>query len=245
MECIPAIDLRQGRVVRLTQGDFQRVSTCDCEPLALARRYAAAGARRLHVVDLDGAAGEGSNLEVIRELCAVRELSVQAGGGVRDERGLETLFEAGVSAVVVGSLAVREKERVMRWLQTRGGERIVLALDVRPDGQAAPEVLTDAWRNAGGITLWDLVRQHRDAGLRKVLCTDAGRDGLLAGPNLPLYRECLQRFPELEWQASGGIGDVNDVDELAAAGVPVAVVGRALLEGRVGLQIFAAARSAA
>lgn len=244
MECIPAIDLRRGCVVRLKQGDFTRVSAYQEEPVALASRYASAGARRLHVVDLDGAAGEGSNLEVIRRLCAIPGLAIQVGGGVRDDAGLAALFEAGAAAIIVGSLAARDTEHVRDWLMRYGGERIVLAFDVRPDDEGVPEVLTQAWRERGGISLWELVTRYRDAGLRKVLCTDVNHDGLLGGPNLALYHECLQRFPELEWQASGGVGGIEDLAALDATGLPAVIVGRALLEGRVNLETLRAYRCA-
>ena len=233
MECIPAIDLSQGRVVRLAQGDFARRSDYAVEPAALAERYADAGARRLHVVDLDGAAGDGGNRNLVRRLCAIRGLEIQVGGGVRDEDTLAALFAAGAAAVVIGSLAVRDAARVRTWLARFGGERLVLAFDVQMDDDGIPEVRTDAWRRSSGLSLWELVQRYRDAGLRKLLCTDVSRDGLLQGPNLELYKECLGRFPEFEWQASGGVGGPKDLSALAEAGVPAAIVGRALLEGRV------------
>jgi len=238
MECIPSIDLRRGGVVRLKQGDFARVSEYSHEPVALAQSYAAAGAKRLHVVDLDSAAGEGTNLEVIRRLCAGADLKVQVGGGVRDEAGLHALLDAGAAAVVIGSLAVRDPDKVRGWLKLHGGERIVLAFDVRPDAASSPEVLTNAWRDAGGLSLWELVPRYLDAGLKKVLCTDVTRDGLLDGPNITLYKECLRRFPALEWQASGGVSGIGDVAALAGAGLPAIIIGRALLEGRVEPEIL-------
>jgi phosphoribosylformimino-5-aminoimidazole carboxamide ribotide isomerase len=245
MECIPSIDLSAARVVRLQQGDFARVSEYAVSPLDLARDYAAAGARRLHVVDLDAACNRGSNRDLLPGLCRVPGLNVQVGGGVRSASDLTTAFESGAAAVVVGSLAVRDVPRVRNWLGEYGGERIVLALDVRLDGDGVPQVLTDAWRESGGASLWEILDRYRDAGLRKVLCTDASRDGLLAGPNLELYRECLERFPGLEWQASGGVAGAGDLTALAAAGVSAAVVGRALLEGRMDPGVLGTYRGAA
>lgn len=245
MQCIPSIDLRRGRVVRLQQGDLGRLTDYEVDPLALAERYAAAGARRLHVVDLDGAAGEGDNLGVIRRLCSVPGLEVQAGGGVRDAAMLAAFFAAGVSAAVVGSLAAKDPLQVRDWLRLHGGRHLVLAFDVSPAADGDWDVRTDAWRLSAGAGLWGLLELYADAGLQTVLCTDVDRDGLLQGPNLGLYRECLARFPRLEWQASGGVSGPADLAALSALGIPTAILGRALLEGRVADQVLGEYRGAA
>lgn len=245
MQCIPSIDLRRGRVVRLQQGDLARLRDYDLDPVVLAGRYAAAGARRLHVVDLDGAAGEGENHAVIRRLCAVSGLEVQAGGGVRDAAGLEAFFACGAAAVVVGSVAAKDPALVRSWLRLHGGQRLVLALDVSPAAGGAWDVRADAWRRSAGVSLWGLLERYADAGLQTVLCTDVSRDGLLQGPNLDLYRACLARFPRLGWQASGGVSGPADLAALAALGVPAAILGRALLEGRVAHEVLGEYRGAA
>ncbi len=231
-DIIPAIDLRAGRVVRLFQGDYARQTDYAVTPQQLAESHHRAGARWLHVVDLDGAReGTQANLAVIADL-AGRGLQVQAGGGIRDETGLRRLFDAGVARAVVGSLAVREPERIVEWLRRYGPERIVLALDVR--------WRTGAWRLASAgwtadetASLDTLGPRYLTAGARHVLCTDIDRDGTLAGPNVALYAHLREAFPAWQVQASGGVRDLDDVRAVRAAGSAGVVLGRALLEGRL------------
>jgi phosphoribosylformimino-5-aminoimidazole carboxamide ribotide isomerase len=236
MEIIPAIDLRGGRVVRLAQGDYGRETRYDRDPLALAQRYEAEGARRLHLVDLDGARdGRFENLRVIESIAAATRLRVQSGGGIRDEAALARIFDAGVARAVIGSLAVREPDTVKAWLGRHGGERIVLALDVRGQG-GAWEIVQHGWVEGSGVSLHAAIESFRGAGLRQVLCTDIARDGMLGGPNLDLYRDLGRRAPWLRVQASGGVGSLIDLARLKDAGVSAVIVGKALLEGRFTLE---------
>jgi phosphoribosylformimino-5-aminoimidazole carboxamide ribotide isomerase len=232
---IPAIDLRGGRVVRLLQGDYARQTDYDLDPLALARRYAEAGATWLHVVDLDGARdGTLANLRVIESLTRVG-LSLQAGGGVRDEAAAERLFGAGVARVVVGSLAMREPQRVIGWLHHRGGERIVIALDTRwRDG--AWRLCSAGWATEETATLEELAPRYAVAGLRHLLATDIDRDGTLLGPNLDLYAYLRRIAPALAVQVSGGVRNLDDVRAARDGGAGAVILGRALLEGRFTLQ---------
>lgn len=235
MQLIPAIDLLEGGVVRLLKGDFATRTSYAREPVALAESFREAGARLLHVVDLNAARGDaGNNRNLVQQLAGVKGLRVQCGGGVRTEEDVIALLEAGASRVVIGSRAVRDPERVLAWLRIFGPEPVVLALDVRMN-RDAPELLTQGWQEASGVVLWPLLERYVQNGLRHLLCTDINCDGTLLGPNVGLYREILRRYPELALQASGGIGDMNDVEELAIASIPSAIVGRALLEGRVPL----------
>lgn len=234
MELIPAIDLRGGRVVRLFQGNFDAETRYELTPGELLGRYAAAGAGRVHVVDLDGARdGSPGNRPLVEALAARGAPRIQSGGGLRSEDALRSLFAAGVERAVVGSLAVTEPERVLGWFGEFGAERIVLALDVRLDAEGVPTVATHGWREQSALTLWQALAPYLSAGLRHVLCTDVGRDGALAGPNLDLYREAVARFPGVAWQASGGIRAARDLHDLAATGVAAAVSGKALIEGRI------------
>ena len=231
-DLLPAIDVRDGRTVRLRQGDYARETRYDDAPLALAARYADAGARWLHLVDLDAARAGGYTLAtLLARIVADTRLQVQTGGGVRCEGDVATLFDAGAARVVVGSLAVREPERVAGWLHRFGPERITIALDVRQDRAGRWQLPTAGWTETSDSALAPLLRRYADAGLRHLLCTDIARDGMLAGPNLELYAQLRQVAPQVRLQASGGIRDVADIAAARTAGCAAGVLGRALLEG--------------
>jgi phosphoribosylformimino-5-aminoimidazole carboxamide ribotide isomerase len=230
-DVIPAIDLRGGHVVRLRQGDYARQTTYASDPRALARRYADAGARWLHLVDLDGArSGQLDNLGVIAAIAA-DGMAIQAGGGVREEADLQRLFDAGVQRVVVGSVAMRDPARVADWLARYGAERLTLALDTRhADGRW---VLPSAgWTEVEACTLDELAPWYAARGARQLLCTDIDRDGMLAGFNLDLYRHLAASVPQLAVQASGGVRSLEDIRAARDAGAKAVILGRALLEGR-------------
>ena len=233
---IPAIDVRGGRVVRLCQGDFAQQTTYEPSPIATARRFEAAGARWLHLVDLDAAREGRYTLHAL--LSAIRtttRLSVQTGGGVRTAADVERLLRLGAARVVVGTAAVREPDVVMRWLHTYGPERLTLALDVREDDAGQWCLPVAGWTCASNASLDGLLQRFADAGLRHVLCTDIRRDGMLEGFNLPLYARLAQRWPQLRFQASGGVRDARDVAAARDAGASAAILGRALLDGRLAL----------
>jgi phosphoribosylformimino-5-aminoimidazole carboxamide ribotide isomerase len=237
MQVIPAIDLLGGRCVRLYQGDFGKVTEYDHDPVALARSYAAAGARRLHLVDLDGARdGEPRHLTVLRDIAALPGVAVQVGGGVRTQGAAERLFEAGVDRVVVGSVAIREPATVFGWMRALGAQRFVLGLDVALDEAGTPRALTHGWQQASGRSLWELMEAYLSEGAQHFLCTDISRDGTLTGPNLALYAECTRRFPAARVIASGGLGSAADLLPLTATGVAAVVAGKALLDGRLTLE---------
>ena len=233
-DVIPAIDLRSGQVVRLKQGDYAQQTTYAADPHALAQRYADAGARWLHLVDLDGArSGQLDNLAVIRSIAA-NGMRVQAGGGVRDEVDLQRLFDAGVQRVVLGSVAIRNPELVAGWLGKYGADRLTLALDTRCiNGRwILPSV---GWTEIGTRTLDELAPWYAGRGARHLLCTDIDRDGMLAGPNLALYRHLAAIAPALAVQASGGVRSLDDIRDARIAGASGVILGRGLLEGCFGL----------
>jgi phosphoribosylformimino-5-aminoimidazole carboxamide ribotide isomerase len=233
MLLIPAIDLRGGRCVRLHQGNFDAETRYDVEPRELLDRYRALGAGWVHVVDLDGArAGTQANRATILALAAQNGVKLQVGGGVRDAAAVEGLLDGGVSRVVVGSAAVSQPALVLQWLKRFGADAIVLAFDVRLAQDGIPHCAIHGWRDATGLPLWEALERYRAAGLRHVLCTDIARDGALSGPNLALYKEGARRYPQMRWQASGGVRDVLDLQGLAATGAAAAISGRALLEKR-------------
>jgi phosphoribosylformimino-5-aminoimidazole carboxamide ribotide isomerase len=234
MLLIPSIDLRGGRCVRLVQGCFEKETDYDIHPATLLRRYKSLGAVWLHIVDLDGARdGTPVNGSMIANLARHQGVQLQVGGGVRSAAVIETLFAAGVARVVIGSLAVRRPGEVLTWLKCFGAERICLAFDVRLDSGGTPFVYTHGWTRNSALPLWEALEPYPGAVLKHVLCTDISRDGTLEGPNIDLYRAALTRFPDLAWQASGGIRRAADLRALAELGVSAAVSGKALLENRI------------
>lgn len=236
MQLIPAIDLRGGRVVRLEQGDYARETRYEDDPLALAQRYATAGASLIHVVDLDSARGGGeANLAIIERLCSELDIDIQTGGGVRSREDFQRRIDAGAARVVIGSLCVRDPETVIEWLGGPDRERIVAGLDVAQgmDGDWVPRAA--GWTEEGTVEMFTLLDRLVHAGLKHLLCTDIERDGMFAGPSLALYRSICERFPGMAVQASGGIGSGEDLVEVAQTGVAGCIVGRGLLEGRVSL----------
>lgn len=234
MELVPAIDLRGGQVVRLFQGDFAAETRYALTPEELYARYVQAGARRVHIVDLDGARdGQAGNRPVVVALVALGRLRVQSGGGLRSARSVQDLLATGVERAVIGSVAATAPTEVLDWFGEFGADRLVLALDIRIDPAGEPRVAIHGWREQSAILLWDLIDHYAAVGLRHVLCTDVSRDGALAGPNLDLYREAVTRFPAVAWQASGGVRDATDLRALAATGVAAAISGKALIEGRI------------
>lgn len=228
---LPAIDLRAGRVVRLKQGDYAQQTTYDVDPRAQALGYAQAGAQWLHLVDLDGARGGSlENLAVI-EAIARDGMHIQAGGGVRGEADVQRLFDAGVSRVVLGSLAIREPETVAGWLASHGAARFTLALDTR-SLHGVWALPSDGWTAVEARTLDELAPWYATRGAKHLLCTDIDRDGMLAGFNLDLYRHLAETVPSLAVQASGGVRSLDDICAAREAGAAGVILGRALLEGR-------------
>lgn len=230
---IPALDLIEGKVVRLHQGDYGQQRDYGTDPLPRLQDYQAQGAQVLHLVDLTGAKDPAKRqIPLLKTLLAGVNVPVQVGGGVRTESDVEALLNAGASRVVIGSTAVKSPEVVEQWFSHFGPEKLVLALDVRIDPQGNKQVAVSGWQETSGVTLEQLVERFTPLGLAHVLCTDISRDGTLAGSNVALYQEICARFPQVAFQASGGIGDLNDIAALRGSGVKGVIVGRALLEGK-------------
>ncbi len=228
-----ALDLIDGTVVRLHQGDYGKQRDYGNDPLPRLQDYAAQGAEVLHLVDLTGAKDPAKRqIPLIKTLVAGVNVPVQVGGGVRSEEDVAALLEAGVARVVVGSTAVKSPEMVKGWFERFGADALVLALDVRIDEQGNKQVAVSGWQENSGVSLEQLVETYLPVGLKHVLCTDISRDGTLAGSNVSLYEEVCARYPQVAFQSSGGIGDINDVAALRGTGVRGVIVGRALLEGK-------------
>lgn len=229
---IPAIDLLDGRCVRLLRGDFDNCKVYDLDAGRLAADYAAQGAEWLHVVDLAASRdGPKADTRPLLELLRSAPQSVQTGGGVRVEADVRLRLDSGASRVVAGSICVTEPDRFSAWLETFGAERLVAALDVRNDEDGLPRPRTHGWTRGGSRTLWELLDYYSERGLRHLLCTDIGRDGAMTGPNVELYSEISGRYPDLEVQASGGVSGLRDLGRLAGTGAAAAITGKALLEG--------------
>ena len=230
----PAIDVRDGRIVRLAQGDYAQETRYGDDPLSLAREYAAQGAQWLHLVDLDAArAGGYTLLELVRGITASTSLREQTGGGVRSRDDVARILDAGAARVVVGSLAVREPDEVANWIDAFGSEHVTVALDTRQDRAGVWRLPVHGWTETTAGTLQDMARRYAAHGLRHLLCTDITRDGMMTGPNLDLYRLLSDAVPSLELQASGGVRDLDDVLRAQAQGCAGIVLGRSLLEGKL------------
>ncbi|MDH4126848.1 MAG: 1-(5-phosphoribosyl)-5-[(5-phosphoribosylamino)methylideneamino]imidazole-4-carboxamide isomerase [Gammaproteobacteria bacterium] len=241
MNIIPAIDLQDGKCVRLLRGDFAQTTEYSSHPTEIARQFASLAVTTLHLVDLDGArSGEQRNRDIVAAIAAESLLELQLGGGIRDEATLAGWFDIGVQRCVIGSLAMTEPDAVKAWLNQYGRDRIVLALDIRFGRQNEPLVTTHGWTRDSDTTLFECIDDFLDAGLKHVLCTDVGRDGAMTGPNFDLYQDLMTRYPQLLVQASGGVRHIEDLEQLRRLRVPAAISGRALLDGRISAEEIAA-----
>ena len=230
---IPAIDLIDGKVVRLYQGDYAKTTEYQLDPVDVVKDYASQGATLLHIVDLTGAKDPSKRqLPLIKKMAATGLMSFQAGGGVRSKEDVTGLLNAGVSRVVIGSLAVSEQDLVAAWFTEFGADKIVLALDINIDENGNKFVATHGWQQNSGVSIDTLIAHYAKVGLTHVLCTDISKDGTLQGANNQLYQELVTQYPDIQWQASGGIGSLNDIDTLKPSQVSGVILGRALLEGK-------------
>lgn len=234
---IPAIDLIEGKVVRLYQGDYAQSTEYQLDPVEVVKDYASQGAEMLHIVDLTGAKDPSKRqIPLIKSMVATGLMAFQAGGGVRTKQDLVDLFNAGVSKVVIGSLAVSEQALVAQWFEEFGADKIVLALDINIDENGNKFVATHGWQQDSGVSIDALIAHYSKVGLVHVLCTDISKDGTLNGANNSLYQELVAQYPKIIWQASGGIGSLNDIEALKPTKVQNVILGRALLEGKFTLK---------
>lgn len=229
IELIPAIDIIEGKCVRLTQGDYTRKKVYNEDPIAQAQEFEQLGFKRLHLVDLDGAKFRHIvNDAVLRAITARTRLVVDFGGGIKTDDDIAKAFDAGASMVTAGSIAVTQPELFMKWVQRYGAERMILGADVRNGN-----VSIHGWKEDSSEKLIPFLNKYVKAGVKNVLCTEISRDGTLQGPATELYKQILQQYPELYLIASGGISCNQDITELEQAGVPAVVFGKAWYEGRI------------
>ncbi|TVL21196.1 1-(5-phosphoribosyl)-5-((5-phosphoribosylamino)methylideneamino)imidazole-4-carboxamide isomerase [Shewanella xiamenensis] len=227
---IPAIDLIDSKVVRLYQGDYGQQTTFDLSPLAQLQSYQDQGANWLHIVDLTGAKEPAKRqTTLIAKLTAGLSANIQVGGGIRTEEQVAELLSLGVKRVVIGSLAVKEPELVKGWFNKFGSEAICLALDVNINQSGEKIVAVSGWQSGGGKSLESIVEDFSQVGLKHALVTDISRDGTLTGANTALYRELSSRYPDIVWQASGGIATLEDVAAVRDSGAAGIIIGKALL----------------
>lgn len=232
MRIIPAIDLKDGKCVRLLKGDFDKTTEYSANPAEIGTRFSALDVEDLHIVDLDGArTGTQCNHGIVSEIARATGLEVQLGGGIRSREDVAAWLSNGVTRCVIGSVAIKEPKTVSAWLKEFGSDAIVLALDVKLDSNGIPMLTTQGWTEDSDSSLWECLDSYQDAGVRHVLCTDVARDGAMSGPNFQLYVEILLRYPELQLQASGGVRNIDDLELLREIGTPAAITGRALLDG--------------
>lgn len=232
IELIPAIDIIDGKCVRLTKGDYGQKKVYNDDPVAQAKEFEKLGMKRLHVVDLDGAkAKHVVNVDVLRGITAATGLKVDFGGGIKSDDDIEKAFAAGASLVTIGSIAVSQPDTFMRWLDRYGADKVILGADVR-NGL----VSINGWKEDTSEKLLPFLARCVKAGVKNVLCTEISRDGTLSGPSTDLYREVMEAFPGIHLIASGGVGRNEDIIELDEAGIPAVVFGKAWYEGKINLE---------
>ena len=229
---IPAIDLIDGKCVRLTKGDYSQKKQYEASPLDMALRYQDIGIRRLHLVDLDGAKSSSPrNLHVLEEIATRTSLDIEWGGGIKNDEALRDAFNAGAHHLIIGSVAVSRPELFARWLEQYGGDRLILGADVN-DGRVA----INGWMDQSEQTIESLIDHFRPYGLREVICTDIAKDGMLQGPSFDLYARLQAAYPELDIIVSGGISAMDDIYRLNEMNLRHVIVGKAIYEGRISLE---------
>ncbi len=232
MHIIPAIDLIDGKCVRLTQGDYNQKTIYNEDPLAVAREFEAAGLQRLHVVDLDGARGGGIvNHKVLERIAGGTSLHIDWGGGMKSDEDLRIAFESGAAQVTGGTIAVKQPEVFLGWLKRFGAEKIILGTDVHGD-----KIAVSGWEEASDRELFEFLAEYVAKGVRYTICTDVSKDGLLQGTARELYARIRREQPGVQLIASGGVTDTSDLDALQAIDCFGVIVGKAIYEGRISLE---------
>ena len=232
IEIIPAIDIIEGRCVRLSQGDYARSKVYDASPVDMAKRYADCGVRRIHVVDLDGAKSSSpKNLKTLERMAVGASVEIEWGGGIKSEESLRALFDYGATYAIVGSVAARTPELFAEWLDVFGAERMVLGADVR-DGK----VSVNGWQEDLGVTIEQLIDGSVPHGLSQVICTDITKDGMLEGPSFELYTNLQSHYPNVDFTVSGGISSMADIERLSELQLRKVIVGKAIYENRITLK---------
>lgn len=231
MQIIPAIDIIDGKCVRLTQGDYGQKTIYNENPLEVAKEFEASGLKRLHLVDLDGAkAGAVQNWKVVESIASNTSLIIDFGGGIKKEKDLQLVFESGAAMATIGSLAVKDGDTFSQWIQKYGTDKFLLGADVKDE-----KIAIGGWLETTEIDIYDFIKQYIDKGIKQVFCTDVSKDGKLEGPSMELYQNIITKFPLLHFIASGGVSSIKDLEDLKKIGCSGVIVGKAIYEGRINL----------
>ncbi|CAN5517587.1 1-(5-phosphoribosyl)-5-[(5-phosphoribosylamino)methylideneamino]imidazole-4-carboxamide isomerase [soil metagenome] len=229
MKIIPAIDIIDGKCVRLTQGDYLQKTIYNENPLEVALQFEGIGIERLHLVDLDGAkSGAVVNYKVLEKIASKTKLKIDFGGGIKTNEAIKVVFESGAAIATIGSVAVKDQELFFSWLNKYGADKILLGADVKEE-----KIVISGWLEKTAISLFDFITENMNEGVCTVFCTDISKDGLLQGASVELYKKIIAQFPELNLIASGGVSALNDLDELKSIGCSAAIVGKAIYEGKI------------
>ncbi len=231
MEIIPAIDIIDGKCVRLTQGDYSQKTIYNENPLEVAQEFESIGITRLHLVDLDGAKlGKIVNYKVLENIASKTKLTIDFGGGIKTDDDMDTVFNYGADLATVGSIAVKNKELFFSWIKKHGADKIFLGADVKNE-----KIAVGGWLETTNISIYDFIEENLTEGVSQVFCTDISKDGLLQGPSIELYKNMIAKFPTLNLTASGGVSQLSDLEELKRIGCSGAIVGKAIYEGRISM----------
>jgi phosphoribosylformimino-5-aminoimidazole carboxamide ribotide isomerase len=238
MQIIPAIDIIDGKCVRLTQGDYSQKKIYNEHPLEVAKQFEGAGLRRLHLVDLDGAKEKAvKNWKVLETIASKTKLVIDFGGGITSENDVKIVFDSGAAFATVGSIAVKNEFEFVKWLLLFGADKFLLGADVKDK-----MIAIHGWQETTDKSIFDFIEHYIGKGVQQVFCTDISKDGKLEGPSVDLYKEIIERFPKLFFIASGGVASVKDLELLKEAGCNAAIIGKAIYENRISLnelKIFA------
>ncbi|MCW3105992.1 MAG: 1-(5-phosphoribosyl)-5-[(5-phosphoribosylamino)methylideneamino] imidazole-4-carboxamide isomerase [Segetibacter sp.] len=231
MQIIPAIDIIDGKCVRLTQGDYAQKTIYNEHPLEVAKRFEDAALTRLHLVDLDGAkAGAVKNWKVLEAIAGKTKLVIDFGGGIKTEKDVNIVFESGAAFATVGSIAVKDETTFTSWLEQFGADKFLLGADVKDE-----KIAVAGWLETTDIWIYDFIEKYINKGIQQIFCTDVSKDGKLEGPSIDLYKNIISKFPSLHFIASGGVSSMNDIYDLMKIGCKGVIIGKAIYEGRINL----------
>ena len=231
MTIIPAIDIIEGKCVRLTQGDYSQKKIYNEHPLEVAKKFEDAGLSRLHLVDLDGAKeGKVKNWKVLETLAGKTSLVIDFGGGIKTDKDVQIVFDSGARLAAVGSIAVKNEEEFVKWLLQFGAEKFLLGADVKDE-----KIAIHGWQETSDIWVYDFIEKYIQHGVKQIFCTDVSKDGKLEGPAVDLYKNIIGKFPALHFIASGGVSSMKDLEELENTGCKGVIVGKAIYENKISL----------